>query len=377
MQLTGTKLFYLLTFMALIVLGFWLADNIEQVTIKEHVGYQGEAKNNQYLAFEYFVSAYGYQTQRLHALSVKKPLPPTGSLLLIATKRSLLGQQMSRNLIDWVVDGGHLVITAEAPLSDTKYRDNLLDPLGLQLQSIETTIEEETIKSYQFDGEELMLDLYHFSVLFNESEMDLYWALNDEHGIHAAQFILGGGTLTLFNSLYIFNNEMLSKADHARLLHGILSSFPDLDQVYYTLDDDYESLFSWLWNQATLAFILFMILLSFIIWNKTKRFGPILNRDSISTIRFIDHIKASGVFLWKNQHANVLLNAARTSLLAKIRLRFPEWDQLSLTDQVEKIQSVVELDKNDITTVLSTDSAVHSREFKHIIRTMEKIRKTL
>ncbi|WP_100333838.1 DUF4350 domain-containing protein [Bacillus alkalisoli] len=143
------------------------------------------------------------------------------------------------------------------------------------------------------DGKEFMADIYSFVRLMPANTDKVL--LNDQVGVIAIKRHVGNGTLIIANTPQWMTNKLILKDDHLPLL---LSLFNELtfDKVLF---DEYIHQSKGFMNYVrayplwfTFLLIQGILLTSFILWKRGKRFGPILVAREES-VRFSDEsIKA-------------------------------------------------------------------------------------
>ena len=111
---------------------YWLGNYIEFFEQDVEVGYNGEARINNFLAVEYFLKAMGQSTQRIDIYRESVDILNKNDTLIMTGHRVSMGQEKSKLLMEWVSSGGYLIITARSYFEDDdRTHDYLLDSLGI------------------------------------------------------------------------------------------------------------------------------------------------------------------------------------------------------------------------------------------------------
>ena len=129
----------ILAALATLVLAAFLFFNFERVETREHVGLQGEARTNPYLAAERLLARMGLTVRELKAPGDLDRLQPQAVMFAPRGRGALDVAQLQR-LLRWADSGGHLIVEAELlPRTDL-----LLQQLGVERieQNLEIKLKE-------------------------------------------------------------------------------------------------------------------------------------------------------------------------------------------------------------------------------------------
>lgn len=251
-----------------LLLGFWLYSHIEAYTEEVDSGYQGQARTNFLLAADYFLREMGQQTEKYQPYDRHQKLPEINDTLLIPGQRISMGSRRSAALLNWVNAGGHLIVTAKSYREgDTKIRDHLLDPLGVQVNWLveSDTFEDENPVSVGLPGDDdfWLVDFVNYQVMeIDETKhSQINWKLESGNNIHAVQFKQGNGLLTVLTDMRMFRNPYIDSYDHAAFLWLLVNEQNAEGVFYYSLYENKMSLLQWLWQNALLLMISMCILL--------------------------------------------------------------------------------------------------------------------
>ncbi|MDH1107821.1 DUF4350 domain-containing protein [Pseudomonas otitidis] len=130
-----------LAFLIIGLIAIYLLGRLEPYEETLELGAAPEARQDDYLAAQYYLKRQGIEASRADNLSVLDTLPaPGNTLLLIASRENMTPSQADR-VLEWASKGGHLLFVAEALYDEETGTsdDLLLNRLGIQ----------------QFDAEEL------------------------------------------------------------------------------------------------------------------------------------------------------------------------------------------------------------------------------
>jgi len=131
----GTTIFW--GFVGVLCVGacvyLWLG--VEWIEEEIDLGYSAEARRNDFLAAERFLARHRVETETTTGMKLLDDLPPVEEALLLSAPREALSERRRDALVEWVEDGGLLLVVAHSTYDDVveASRDPLLDALGVFL----------------------------------------------------------------------------------------------------------------------------------------------------------------------------------------------------------------------------------------------------
>ena len=283
------------------------------------IGAKREAIEDPYLAYARLLERMGTPFKRFETPSGLDSLPSGGTLVLSGRRLAYMTPARVRRLLSWIEGGGHVVAEWEPSGID----DPLLDGLGIERkfdkQAGRPAMPRMTPQEFR-DQDIVTFDWPHLGpamraragVYFGELGLRTYRAnaqqvLQGKRMI-ALTFPVARGRVTVLPSLRFLRNSAIAENDHAELGWRLAStSKPALLFVRLTSPGFMEWLTSDAWPALVAAALLLMLWLARII----PRFGP-LEPDAPPIRRsLLEHIVASGRFLWSRGAAAELVEAVR------------------------------------------------------------------
>ncbi len=380
---------YVLLVLVVIGLSIYAYTQLDYRIEKVDKGFQGEALTNSFLAAEYFLRSMGQPAEEIKLFAQEVQPLAEADTLLISSDRLAFDSRKSAELMQWVNDGGHLIITARATSDDDtqRARDYILDDLGLHIEWTALGDDDEDYSepvNVAIDDEDFfwLLDFsdYLNIVLEDEFEQDVLWSIEENNRIYAMQMMAGEGRLTVLADMSIFKNYGIDKHDHAAFLYSLANDqlrHSDEGVFYYSLFEKHINLMQWLTQNARPLVISFVIFVVTVLWMIIPRFGPLINVQQPVRRRFLDHLSAAGNYHWRQGHYARLLQVVRKQLSQQIQGRYPEWINLTREDQVRQLSELSGIEAVVIEHALFDAEIERVDHFIKKIHILEKLRKSL
>jgi hypothetical protein len=395
MKNTYIYIILLLLLVGLIVLiGFWFNTNFERVSNEVEVGFQGKARNNPLLAAEQLLERMGTPVERLRNLYNFENHLDTQDTLILLHYGSFLKKEQLQQLNQWVDEGGHLIIVSET-LHSSYGQSDTPDPLlsELNIYQFENELDETTIENVS--PTELFWAQHSMKVAFNPNYFiestysDQAIKISDEYGTHLLFYYYGIGMITVLSDLSFIENHKIADYDHAQFLWllvnferpakrvWILSKKPGSAEKKKGDSNNIPDLFTLLWRNMWTVIITATILLLFWLWLASQRFGPLLPLPSRTRRRLLEHLEASGYFLWQQKQVPVLLYSAKQALLKRLQTVHPDWIHLSERELSEQLAPLSTLTAVQIEEALQTRQSETEMDFTETIEILTQLRKSL
>jgi hypothetical protein len=287
------------------------------------------------------------------------------------------------SLLNWVNRGGRLVVEAE-PLYQP---DAILDMFGVQRKPVKRAqgAEEKKNLADKVAREIVKIDLPPeldpVEVLLGRS-MDLQArnpiARFGDGGATAAMLLkFGSGHVLALNELDVFSNRMIGQYDHAEFLWRIVQVENGAPSVFFFFDPKKLSLFEWLGANAWTALAGGGLFLALWLWSAVPRLGPIAPDPERSRRRLLDHLRASGRFLWVHGGSQLLVDAARDACLRRIARVHPDLIASPEPERSERLQELIGLDAEQSRQLFAPTAPTRMIDFLLAIRLYQTIHERL
>jgi len=290
------------------VLG-WLF-HTQYVWTREEVwaGYQGEARDNDFLAAQRLLQRTGHPAACLEGLPDR--LPPPADLLILPARGLAMAPTDAARIAAWVEAGGLLL--AEAP-EDPAAPDPLFGAFGLGLAYAPGP--EPAAVTVRVGGVPLRVAMAG-PVRFRGGESRL---------VERAR---GRGRALLCTDLSCLRNGRIQALDHADFLCAVAGQRPGGKVWIVLADRRAPSFWAWLLPRAWPFLAALAALVLAAVWAAAPRFGPISPDPDPARRGFLEHLDACGRYQWQTARGRPLLAASRKAFERRLGQVHPGWPRL-------------------------------------------------
>lgn len=425
----------ILALAALLILSF--QKNFEYVEKTQWQPLSGEARSNPLYAGMLFLRRMGIPTETIDSLQDLTTLPDTDTVLLISSSRQTLRDEQVSNLLDWVKSGGHLIIAGITDWNSYFSDDSLVnepndgvgdesersegegagteddevyydeDEMAEALASLPTIdalqefLDVELREKIQFDddktpekisikGSDKPLELgpyYYNSIVLRDkntaSKLEQI-AINGKN--FAIRQPVEDGLITLVSDFAFINNYKIGEYDHAEILWNIVRGKPMLAgasglqlprAIWLIHSDERASLFAVIWKTWWALVITLAMLFVFWILRVSRRFGPVIAKETEDRRNLLEHIDASGAYYWKQKNQAILLESTRQAAQQQLAKSIPGWQAMSQQDQIQLLAKRLKMNESPLAKILYGNIANSAHEFTETIKQLEHIRTSL
>lgn len=200
-------------------------------------------------------------------------------------------------------------------------------------------------------------------------------AILDEEGKYLFVFEEGKGHIVVApNNEFI--NATIGEFDNGEILLHLMQLNPQGKQLTLVMQLDIPHWETILWASYKYAIIGSLCLLSLLFWRAIRRFGPLLPEPDQERRSLIEHIDASGRWLWKlPKGRTILLGAVRHATLQVVYRRAPELQRLSLNSQTERMAEASQIELTRLVHALEDPAEELPTAFTRQIKTLQQLRK--
>jgi len=369
----------------------WWTYNYEYVETEVTLRPRGEASYNPLYALKLALQAGGAQArsrQRLQLGDVS--LGARDTVLVLNDPRTLPVEDVN-GLLDWVADGGHLLVrTPPLERGEATRAGELLDALQLRpMPSYECMrIAPPTrANSKRRDGNETHATnatkpdaafAFCGGTRFTMLGVEPLHAWGDlDNGYVYARLAHGEGTVDVVADFNFLTNTSLERPAFSALARQLLQPGWKRGTVHLVYAANMPSLWRLLLETAWMAWLPALLALAGWLWMRTQRFGPRLPSPEPARRALLEHVQASGEHLWRYGRASALYAAVREVFMARLRRRDPLAAALDGRAQAEAIARRTGAPLADIEQALQTPRPNDGADFRHRIARLLQLRQQL
>lgn len=312
-------------------LAWMLFGSMRRVETTISIPPSAQARSNDTLAAKRFLDEMGMPAECVRNLH---EMPPTEHVLIHAVERRITTAERTDKLMEWVRDGGFLIIAAYlygGTATGDSANDPLLDELGINVFPVEVDGAPWT-STQQFDGGDLL------EVEFVTSHGISLVGEEDDNFVISRE--IGQGNVLFIQDLNFLTNDHLGEYDHARFLWHLVHFHGKRAGVTFVYSESYDTIWSLLlrYGSATLVAVLAWIA----VWalRRSTRFGPMSPPRLPVRRSLMEHVDGAGHFLWNRRSHDTLVDAVRASILQRALIRQPS---LAGCNAKEKADAIAEL----------------------------------
>jgi hypothetical protein len=322
----------------------------------------------------------GAKAVSVRSLPEVTSLPPSATLVFPMGRQSL-NLQSRRSLLNWVNRGGRLIVEAE-PIYQP---DPLLDAFGVHRNFLKNPGGPKAGPA-NFAGRvtvkiDLPAGLDPVEVLLNRNpDLQARNALarfGDGRSTAAVLLQHGRGHVLALNGLDVFSNGMIGAHDHAEFLWRVVQVDDGAPSVFFFADPQKLSIFEWLGTNAWSALAGGALFLALWLWSALPRLGPIAPDPERARRRLLDHLRASGRFLWVHGGSQLLVDAARDACLRRISRVHPDLIASPEPERSARLQELIGLDAAQSRLLFSQPAPARMIDFLHAIRLYQTVHERL
>lgn len=202
------------------------------------------------------------------------------------------------------------------------------------------------------------------------------WA--DTYGLAVMVFGEGRGKVAMLASEpgdSYFDNDGLRRFDHGELLLLLAAQGGAKAPVLLVRHNENVGWAGYLWQHWRPVLCGLAALLLLWAWSASRRFGPLLPTLATERRALIEHIDASGRWLWRLPQGRALLLAAVRQRTEKLLLRrLPELHALDGNERARRLARLSKLPEAQVADAMLGAPATRAAEFTRQISTLQQLR---
>lgn len=373
----------------------WFLANFEQVTEKVMVGFRGEARRNPWLAAQRLLDRMNLPASEMREFDGLRNLAPD-SILVLPQGRLTISAPIREHIVSWVRNGGFLVIEAENP----SIADPFIDEFGVERVA---AVDDDVTDDFAPDDEEIIYDsqdvdqdadygdenpldltlvqlpgspqtsLVWMAARFSLRAERAWFSAGTEYASNMLLLREGDGMVAVVNDLDFATNGEIGDLNHAQFVVELARFAQASGPVIFFNNPGRPSLMKWLKVNAWAPLYAAALALLLWLWQVVPRFGPVAPDPERARRRLLDHLRASGRFLWARGQAGRLLDVSREACLRQISRALPDFETATASTQASQLKRMFGISAEQVQQILVPQTPGKMLHFMHTIHLYQTI----
>lgn len=332
------------------------------------------ARRDPYLALDHFLARQGRPLARIERAPDLEHLPPGSALLLAGNRRLYVTPQRANGLLDWVRDGGYLIVEAEGESID----DPISEQLGVVWQELpEPAPQTPDAIPISFPGLEHPLQIARqdfdvSSVYLKATGLQPIWqagiAPDANRLLHYAY---GRGRITVVDDFEWLRNWDIGQHDHAELVWELLRHYQPEGRVELAARLEMPTLWHWLAESAWRVLISGGLLIAAWLWAIVPRFGGLLPVTEPERRGLTEHLSALGRAVWREGQLEHWANLVRRDWWEQQLHRHPHLALLSDAECRDFLARHSQIPPEQVAALLNPDAELSPDTYTALVRTAQ------
>lgn len=367
--------------MLVTLVAVWFLQNFEQVPTSHRQPPQKEAQRNPYLALEHLLKQLDRPLKRVNSPSSLDQLAAGGVLILDENRRRNVDPARSERLLNWVHQGGYLIVAAESASDDP-----LLKKLGTSpyqppqgqrepgRKDVDIGLEKSATTRVLLPANNTEYRLERFGRGLVSSQPKPVWraGLNDERN-SLLHFDWGRGHITVVDDMNFLSNYRIGELDHAELLWALLQNYQPQGTIHLASRMEIQTLWQWLVESAWMLLISSAVLIALWLWQITPRFGGTLPMPIDERRDLAQHLSAIGRSVWREGGVAHWLAIVRQTVQKRLSLRYPKLTQQDASEQRIALAKIAACKTIDIASAMTSGRAQSTDEFCKAMQILQRL----
>lgn len=363
------------------LVAIWFLQNFEQVPTSYRQPPQKEAQRNPYLALEHLLKQLDRPLKRVNSPSSLDQLAAGGVLILDENRRRNVDPARSERLLNWVHQGGYLIVAAESASDDP-----LLKKLGTSpyqppqrqrepgRKDVDIGLEKSATTRVLLPANNTEYRLERFGRGLVSSQPKPVWraGLSDERN-SLLHFDWGRGHITVVDDMNFLSNYRIGELDHAELLWALLQNYQPQGTIHLASRMEIQTLWQWLVESAWMLLISSAVLMALWLWQIIPRFGGTLPMPIDERRDLAQHLSAIGRSVWREGGVAHWLAIVRQTVQKRLSLRYPKLTQQDASEQRIALAKIAACKTIDIASAMTSGRAQSTDEFCKAMQILQRL----
>jgi hypothetical protein len=368
------SLIFLLPIAALVA---WWLYTFKPVLKEVDLPARGEARYNPLFALKLSLQAHGIEVASGGNAGFNVGALAENDALLLYSDIRTISEDTSRHVLDWVEQGGHLIFAIPSGSNDRPAP--LLEQLGLYGQDHYRCLDWNAAETKEEEKAQHCF-LYRFQSDDEDLSETFAWLWgNDSDGYLFGRQFIGDGSVFIAGELDFLVNADLNEPGHAALAWQVLA--PALGNGKHTVHliyaADVPPMYVLIVHYGWPILLPIFIALLMWLWSRSQRFGPLLPLASMHRRALLDHVQASGEFVFRRGRMLALHAAVHRLFVARLRRRDPTLAALEGEALVQALATRCQYAAAAIRQALNPTDLAKPDHFVAAIKTLMQLREKL
>ena len=353
-----------------------------------------EALRNPMLAAGTLLTKRGYQANEPDMLQVRISHSLNGTMLIMSN-HAMMTEQRFHELLGWVERGNTLILkprrantgaTAncsggeeEPAIEMAKAAEGQKDRIGRHFATASVGLKRPHNQDFHCISEVLLPGKSRS--LRVETRDDALRSVGTPPTMplidtNALRLFRHGSGHVVFVADDLFSNNRLAWNDHGELLLSLVELQPTARHVTFV---KWLTTLHWhqaLWRNFPHAVIGIALFLCLLFWRAVRRFGPVENATESERRSLIEHVEASGRWLWSVPNGReLLIGAVRRAVEKAVLHARPELRGLDVRERTALLAAACSIPAEQLHHALHGPAAAAPAEFAHQVRILQRLKR--
>lgn len=349
------------------------------------------AQRNPFLGAEILLEKHGFnvETNRDPTFPDERPAEKT---LLILVEPQMAAEDLRSHMLNWSQNGGNILIVDSLNTNNQVSEDIIVSiteesSLGSQLgYSLKSRTPSE---GHQYGEMKHENQVHPFKnadstlfVLPEHMQPDSAYSLDSAIQVQDAYamlgFQVGEGYIHVINHWEWLTNERLLEAEHGAIFKNMVTPDGTYQTIIFYEPKPFHEVDGYLLlNRAGPFLIALLLLTTMLLWHLMPRFGPILPDPPPQRRELLEHIEASGQFLWRHDHDNNLLKGVRKATWNRVLKSRPAWAQIPKAECFNLLGELIGVHGYEVRSAMEERQTHNMNTLNRWVAILEKIRRQL
>lgn len=353
----------LATLAALLAVGLatlWFLRNFERVPEQINLPAYGEPTYNPLYALREALRRDGIKAESRRTLDLRAmQLQPGDTVLMLDDPRTLATAEAGQ-LLDWVQQGGHLLLRVPEADPELDRDTTLLGRLGVQPSDIPPRCQPWRVKGQDEHSEFCRGQRF---TLATPARAELRWGDGRDATLAHARLRHGSGRVEVLSDMDFLRNGNdegdtgLRDVPHRDLARLLLAPNYGHGTIHLVYAVQAPSLWRTLLHNAWPVWLPLLLALLAWLWMRSQRFGALLPSPREERRSLLEHVRASGEHLHRYGKTPLLHAAMRQAFFTRLRRRAPLAAALSGEAQARAIAEHLHLPPEQVRTALQAPAS--------------------